>query len=158
MMIAKQMFFMFIMPIITFVVLAFNGLYPKEETFKFFAIFLPLCLLYALLAEVTVTKKDKEKFSKSIEKLVDKEMGINQDIKTVNVIRFSDDKCTSVISLTSWPDNKDNNKLAEKEFVKILHEVNAGSEYLTDEDINVHLDDGYYEGENGEVVILTHSC
>ena len=72
-------------------------------------------------------------------------------VSTVNVIEFSDNTPTSIISLRSFNDNKAGNKKAEKLFKKILVE-NGANEVTFDS----FVEDGYYQ--NGTyTVLLTHS-
>ena len=71
-------------------------------------------------------------------------------IKTVNVIEYVDD---SIIGLTSFNDDQEGNQEAEAHYKIIVKEHDPE---VTDEEMEVFLEDGYYE--SGEYqAFISHS-
>lgn len=70
-------------------------------------------------------------------------------VSTVNVIEYRDD---AVEAVHSFQDNEEGSKEAEDMFTSIMRERDG----MTDEDVEMALEDGFYE-EGDFQLFLTHS-
>lgn len=76
------------------------------------------------------------------------------NIPTVNVIDFKELDTINIAAMKSYQETPEGNKEAEATFVDWVQ--GAAPELVSDEDMAVHLDNGYYEIGSGAIVI-THS-
>lgn len=74
----------------------------------------------------------------------------NPTMKTINVIEYNDDN--GIISVRSFLDDANGNKEAEKIFTACAIENGAKSE-----NIQAHIEDGYFRKMDGYEVYLAHS-
>lgn len=75
-------------------------------------------------------------------------------IQTVNVIDFKEFDPLNIIAVKSYYETPNGNNEAEETFVDWVQD--AAPEWVNDEDMAAHLDNGYYETDSGAIV-LTHS-
>ena len=78
---------------------------------------------------------------------------MSSKIGTVNVIEIPDKYTMAIHQLASYNDDEDGNADAEKFFRKLVAE---NSETISDEDLEIALEDGYWE-EGSYYVCIVHS-
>ena len=71
-------------------------------------------------------------------------------IATVNVVEIADD---SIIGIRSFSDNEEGNKEAETLFVECVKE---NGDNISDEEMEVFIEDGYFE-QGSYLVVISHS-
>jgi len=79
-----------------------------------------------------------------------KERSIKMKIATVNVVEIADD---SIIGIRSFSDNEEGNKEAETLFVEYVKE---NGDNISDEEMEVFIEDGYFE-QGSYLVVISHS-
>lgn len=75
-------------------------------------------------------------------------------MNTVNVIEIPDTENMCVAQLLCFPDNEEGNKKAEEIFVRLVQENDLN---VTDDDIDVVLDNGYYNDGYGYWIGIVHN-